>query len=422
MDAATLPELPKLVDLDDPDFDVFQMEKALRGDYDDVYPVIEKLRQQGSVHKGEYRMLFTDVPDVEVHHLQHYMVLGYDACQRVLMDGETFGNYDAFKHNLGKSFGNTVTVMDGAQHAMIRKVLQKAFLPNVVSRWGDSLVQPVIDKLMNKFIDKGKADLVEDYTHHFPFQIVYSMLLLDAEEAPIFHRLAVAQLLSSGGHPQGRESTRKLGEFFQVMIDRRRANPGDDLVSHLVTCEVDGKHIPDDVLVSFFRQLLNAGGDTTYRATSVLLTKLLEKPELFEEVKNDRSLVPLAIEEALRWDGPVTTTYRWCKKDTEIDGVVIPKDTMVNVVLGSANRDPTKYENPDEFDIHRERSVRHLAFASGPHICVGQHLARVEMTRALEGVFDNLPNVRLDPDMPPPRIKGGALRAPDHIYVRFDAR
>lgn len=419
---ATITALPKLEDLDDPNFDVFAIESAFRGDYDDVYPVIEQLRQQGSVHKGEFRALFTDLIDEEVHHLPHYMVLGYDACQRVLMDGETFTNAEAFKHSLGKSFGNTVTCMDGAEHQRIRKVLQKAFLPNVVSRWGDSLVQPVVDRLMSRFIHRGTADLVEEYTHHFPFQIVYSMLLLEPDQAPVFHRLAVAQLLSAAGHPQGAEATRKLGAFLQAMLEARRANPGDDLVSHLVTCEVDGEHIPDDVLVSFFRQLLNAGGDTTYRATSVLLTKLLEKPELFEEVKADRKLIPLAIEEALRWDGPVTTTFRWCTRDTEIDGTVIPANTMVNVVLQSANRDPTKYENPDAFDIHRPRGARHLAFASGPHICVGQHLARVEMTRALEAVFDNLPNLRLDPDMPPPHIKGHSLRVSDHIHVRFDAQ
>ena len=93
---------------------------------------------------------------------------------------------------------------------------------------------------------------------------------------------------------------------------------------------------------------------------------------------------------------------------------------VVNVCLQSANRDPTKYENPDKFDIFRPRTARHLAFAGGPHLCVGQHLARVEMSRALEAALDRLPNLRLDPDMPPPNIIGHLLRAPDHINVRFD--
>jgi cytochrome P450 len=412
--------LPRLADLEDPSFDAFAMERAARGDYPDPYPLIEQLRQQGAVHHVGFRKLFTDVPDVQLGHFDHWTVLGYDACNRVLMDPETFSNKEAFEHSLGQSFGRTVTVMDGAEHARYRKVLQKAFLPNVVSRWGDSLVAPVVNRLMGKFIGRGKADLVEEYTHHFPFQIVYSMLLLDEEQAPVFHKLAVAQLLSAAGLPQGAEATRKLGEFFKVLLEVRRANPGDDLVSHLATVEAEGERLDDDVLIAFLRQLVNAGGDTTYRATSMLLTCLLREPGLYDQVQADRSLLAPAIEEALRWDGPVTSTFRYCRKDTEIDGVTIPAGAFVNVCLQSANRDPTKYEDPDKFDIHRKRTVRHLAFAGGPHLCVGQHLARVEMGRALEAILDNLHNLRLDPDMPPPNIIGHLLRAPDHIHVRFD--
>ncbi len=412
--------LQPLEDLDQPDFDAFAVERAMRGNHPDPYPLLERLRRQGSIHKLELHGLFSDEPDVEMSPLSHYAVLGYDACNRVLMDGETFTNKEAFQHSLGKSFGRTVTVMDGAEHERFRKVLQKAFLPKVVARWGDSLVAPVVDRLMSKFIDRGEADLITEYTHHFPFQIIYSMLLLDPDQAERFHKLAVAQLLSSAGHPQGPEATRKLGTFFAALLAQRRANPGDDLVSHLATVEVDGQYLDDDVLIAFLRQLVNAGGDTTYRATSILLTCLLNEPDLYEIVRRDRTLLPRAIEEALRWDGPVTTTFRYCQKDTEIDGVLIPEGSIVDVCLGSANRDPTKFENPNKFDINRERTVRHLSFAGGPHICVGQHLARVEMTRAMEAILDNLNNLRLDPDMPPPQIIGYVLRSPEHLYVKFD--
>ena len=416
----TVHVLPKLEDLSEPGFDAFAMERVMRGAYDDPYPVLERMRQQGPVHECEIHELFSQNHDVEMHGFRHFAVLGYDAVSQVLNNAAAFTNRDVFQHSLGRSFGRTVTVMDGAEHARFRKVLQKAFLPHVVARWGDSVVQPVIDRLFGKFIHTGKADLVEDYTHHFPFQIIYSMLLLDPEDAPVFHKLAVAQLLSSGGYPEGPEATAKLGVFFKAMLAERRENPGDDLVSHLATVEVDGQQLDDEVLIAFLRQLVNAGGDTTYRATSVLLTCLLREPELFARVRDDRSLVPLAIEEALRWDGPVLTTYRWCKQDTEVCGTVIPAGSVVDVCMGSANRDPTKFADPDRFDIFRERSARQLAFAGGPHICIGQHLARVEMTRALEGVLDRLPNVRLDPDMPAPHIVGHTLRSPDHIHVVFD--
>lgn len=412
--------LPRLEDFSDAAFDAFAAEKASRGNYPDPYPIMETLRQQGPVHHIQYRSLFTDVPDAQVGHLDQWTVFGYDACNQVLMDHENFTNWEAFQHSLGVSFGRTITCMDGAEHARFRKVLQKALLPHVVSKWGDSLVAPVMDRLMGGFVHRGTADLVEEYTHHFPFQIVYSMLHIGEDQAAVFHKLAVAQLLSAAGLPQGQEATEKLGAFFKVYLEKIRANPGDDLMSYLATVEIDGEFLDDEVLIAFMRQLLNAGGDTTYRATSVLLTCLLSEPGLYRQVEEDRSLLGAAIEEALRWDGPVTSTFRYCVRDTEVQGHTIPAGAMVNVCLGSANRDPTKYEDPDKFDIFRKRTVRHLAFAGGPHLCVGQHLARVEMHRAMDAVFDNLKNLRLDPEMPPPNIVGHLLRAPDHIYVKFD--
>lgn len=412
--------LPRLEDLEDTSFDAFAVERLSRGDAEDPYPRLHELMREGSVHERSYRKMFTDIPDVQLGHMRQFMVLGYDACMRVLMDPANFRNHEVFKHSLGKSFGRTITVMDAPEHGRYRKVFQKAFLPQVVRQWGESVVDPVVDDLMGKFETRGEADLIEEYTHHFPFQVIYRQLELDKDQAPIFHKLAVAQLLSTIGAPQGAESTAKLGTFFQQLLDMRRANPGTDLVSHLATVEADGERLPDDVLTSFLRQLMNAGGDTTYRGTSVLLTCLLNNPDQLAAVRDDRDLIPQAIDEALRWDGPVTSTFRYAANDVEVDGTIIPAGSMVNVVLGSANRDPRKYEDPDRFDIFRAKPVRPIPFASGPHVCIGQHLARVEMTRALNAILDRLPNLRLDPSKPAPAIKGYLLRVPDHLHVLFD--
>jgi len=178
--------------------------------------------------------------------------------------------------------------------------------------------------------------------------------------------------------------------------------------------------LPEDVLVSFLRQVVNAGGDTTYRGTSILLTGLLTNPDQLDAVRRDRALVPQAIEEALRWDGPVLMATRTAARDTELAGLPIPANAEMDVLTGSANRDPLRFPNPDKFDIFRERKHRHFAFVYGPHVCIGQHLARVEMTRALNAILDRLPNVRLDPDMPPPDVRGTMMRVPQHIHVVFD--
>ncbi len=412
--------MPKLEDLTDGSFDPFEMEKLSTGHCPDPYPRIHELMQQGPVVPGSYRDQFTDVPDVQMAGLPQAMVLGYDAIMEVLTQPEIFTNKQAFMPSLGRSFGNTVTVMDPPEHTHFRKIFQKAFLPNVVGKWGETVVDPVINRLMEKFIHRGQADLIEGFTHHYPFQVIYSMVELAPEQGPVFHKLAIAQLLSSIGAPQGQEATTKLGIFFGELLRQKRAHPGTDLISHLANVEVDGEKLPDDVLISFLRQLMNAGGDTTFRGTSVLLTALLTHPDQLEAVRKDRSLVLQAIDEALRWEGPVTSTTRYAAVDTEIGGVKVAAGTYLGVVLGSANRDPSKFPDPDRFDIFRENKHRMLAFASGPHLCIGQHLARVEMTRALNAVLDKLPNLRLDPDKPAPQLVGHLLRYPHHLWVKFD--
>lgn len=412
---------PVLEDLTDPTFDPFVIEKLSTGDCPDPYPRIHALREQGPVVEGSYRSQFTTVPDVQMGHLPQVMVLGYDAVMHVLTHPEIFTNKQAFAPSLGRAFGNTVTVMDAPEHPRFRKIFQKAFLPQVVATWGETVVDPVVNRLMAGFLPRGKADLVEEFTHHYPFQVIYAQVELDPAQAPVFHKLAIAQLLSSIGASQGQEASAKLGAFFGALLKQKRASPGTDLISHLATVEADGERLPDDVLISFLRQLMNAGGDTTYRGTSVLLAGLLTHPDQLEAVAADRSLVPQAIDEALRWEGPVASTFRYASVDTEIAGVPIARGTFINTVLASANRDPSKFPDPDRFDIFRSRTPRHLAFASGPHLCIGQHLARVEMTRALGALLDQLPNLRLDPDRPAPQIKGHILRAPEHLWVRFDS-
>ena len=413
--------LPKLEDLSDPDFDAFAMERMSTGRCPDPYPRIHELMQQGSVIEGIYRNEFTDVTDVQTAGRPTMMVLGYDAVMHVLTHPEIFTNREAFLPSLGVSFGESVSVMDAPDHTHYRRIFQKAFLPQVVTKWGETVVDPVVNGLMDVFIHNGKADLIEQFTHDYPFQVIYAQVELEPEQGPVFHKLAIAQMLSSIGAPQGVEATEKLGTFFAGLLRQRRANPGTDLISHLATVEVDGEMLPDIILISFLRQLMNAGGDTTFRGTSALLTGLLTHTDQLEAVRADRSLVSQAIDEALRWEGPVTCTHRYAKVETEIDGVRIPQGTAIDLVLASANRDPRKFENPDSFNIFRERKHRHAAFASGPHLCIGQHLAKVEMTRALNALLDKLPGLRLDPDMPAPQMIGHLLRSPEHLWVRFDA-
>ena len=190
-------------------------------------------------------------------------------------------------------------------------------------------------------------------------------------------------------------------------------------MSLLALAEVDGEQLPEEILISFLRQLVNAGGDTTYRATSVLLTGLLTQPDQLDAIRQDRSLIPQAIEEALRWDGPVLIATRTPTMDTELCGVQHTGRRLPVGGLGLGQPRSARFENPDRFDIFRKKQ-RNFGFAFGAHVCIGQHLARIEMTRALNAILDRLPNIRLDPALPPPAIQGTMMRVPKHIHVCFD--
>jgi cytochrome P450 len=406
----------QIQEYDDPTYDPFSADEINFGDHLDPYPQIKAWREQAPVVEGAYRTLFGMQTGLG-NDSKYFVVVGSDEINEVLTDTSRFSNA-AYKPNLGATFGQgSISVMDDPEHGRWRRIFQKIFLPRYVKAWGETIVDPVVHKLMDRFIPRGEADLIEEFTLLYPFEVIYKQLDLPQSDIKTFQRLAIGQTdyihsdkaIEAGG---------KLGEYFKALVDERRANPGEDLVSLLAVTEVDGEYLPELVLISFLRQLMNAAGDTTYRGTSVLLTALLNNLDQLEAIRADRSLVPQAIEEALRWDGPVAVQARMAAVDTEVGGVHVPAGSVLDVVAGAQNRDPALYPNPDAFDIFREKRS-HASFSRGPHICVGQHLARVEMTRALNAVLDNLPNLRLDPNRPKPEIRGVMMRVPRHLYVTF---
>jgi len=403
-------------EFDDPSYDPFNSDEINFGDTLDPYPLIARWRAESPVFEGSYRphMGLTSAlyPDRKM-----FTVVGTKEIEQALTDPDRFSN-EGYKFNLGITFGmGSISTMDNPEHGRWRRIFQKIFLPQFVKTWGETIVDPVVHDLMDKFIPRGKADLIEEFTLRYPFEVIYRQLNLPEADVNTFQRLAIGQT-DYVNYEKAIEAGEKLGEYFIALVEERRRNPGDDLVSLLANTEADGEYLPELVLISFLRQLMNAAGDTTYRGTSVLLTALLENPDQLDAIRNDRKLIPQAIEEALRWDGPVVVQLRMAKVDMVLGGVEIPSGSLLDVVAGAANRDPAIFTDPDKFDIFRDRRA-HFAFSRGAHICVGQHLARVEMTRALHAVLDNMPNLRFDPDKPAPEIRGSMMRVPRHLHVRF---
>jgi cytochrome P450 len=412
---------PRIQPYDDPSFDPFATFDRAQGfgEVVDPFPTIHALHTQAKVHRGDFRDAFGLKPFDLWAELPSVMVFGYDLVARVYGDGSTFSN-GIMRRIYDHSFGNSINGMDAPDHPRYRRLFQKAFMPATVAKWGNELVPQVVNGIIDQFASRGQAELVSEFTAKYPFHVIYGQLELPPEELEVFHSLAVGLMCIMVDFEHAAEASRKMGDYFQVLLEERRSGEHGDLIGTLAQAEIEGERLPDDVAVSFLRQLMNAAGDTTYRSTGALLVGLLTHPEQLDAVRRNRALVPQAVEEALRWDGPLTVLTRQTTKDVVLDSVEVAAGTKIDVVAGSANRDPARFPDPDRFDIHR-KAERNMAFAFGPHVCIGQHLARLEMTRALNALLDRLPNLRLDPDHPPPRVVGLNSRAPQAVHVRFDS-
>jgi cytochrome P450 len=412
--------IPRIRDFDDPGFDPFLVEETAFGDVVDLYTPLADLRRRGPVHRGSFPDIFNVSHVPSKPGMEEFTVLSYELVNEVFSNSVLFSN-EAFADNLAQIFGRTISAMDAPEHTRYRRIFQRAFLPQNVAKWGETLVGPVVTELVDKFIGRGTADLIEEFAKCYPFEVIYRQLRLPKEDGPTVHRLAVAQNLMTYDWPHAEEASRKLGEYFTALIAERRREPCDDLVSSLITATVDGESLPEEIVLSFLRQLINAAGDTTFRGTSVFLTALLLHPDQLEALRSDRTLMPGAIEEALRWESPVSSMLRQATRDTVLGGVEIKAGSRLYPAIASANRDEKVFPEPDRFNIFRERPHRNIVFAVGPHICLGQHLARLEITRAVDAILDRLPNLRLDTSRPSPPIRGTMLRYPKHLYVRFDS-
>jgi cytochrome P450 len=410
--------IPRIEDLADPDFDPFLADEVMFGDHADPYPQIAELRAQGPVVPGEYRAAMGLPPEPIDPTKPRFTVLSYEAVEEVLSHPDVYSNR-SFDPTLGAVFGPILSVLDPPAHTRDRKILQRAFRPQIVQAWGHAYVVPVIDGLIGTFRAGRRAELVEQFARPLPFQVIYRMLGLPAADVDTFYRLTIAQLVTSLSMDDATEAAEKLGTYFRALVERRRVDPGEDIVSALVTAEdEEGRTLSTEGMVSFLRQLMSAGGETTFRTLSILLYGLLSHRDQLEAVRGDRSLVPAAVEEALRWDGPVVSTTRETTRDTVLAGVALPAGAHIDVCLGSANHDPAVFERPEEFDVRRPRH-RHLGFAFGIHNCIGQQLARLEMVSALDALLDELPDLRLDPDAPAPQVRGAMMRIPTGLPVVF---
>ena len=409
-----------LHDISNTAFSPFMADEEVFGAMEDPWPIMAEYRRTAPVSTGSYSAAFGAPSDPAAAGRPQYTAWTYDTVREVLDDPVLFSSTIIHKLGVEKAFGRILIVMDPPEHGQARRFLQQAFSPGAVRQWNDRVIRPVINELIDAFADRGSAELVSEFTRRFPFDIVCRLLDLPPEDVDLFQKLAVTQTFAITPYvDEAMEAGGNLAEYFRCLVDQRRRNPGTDLISQLIATEIDGEVLEEDVLIAFLRHILNAGADTSFRTTGCLLVALLSNPAALVELRADRNLVSIAIEEALRWEGPVASNFRTLTRDHTLGGVELAAGAVIYVAQGSANRDEAYFFDPDRFDLHRPRNVRHFGFGGGPHICVGMHLARLQIREAITALLDRLPGLQLDPAFAPPVIKGFHFRAPPELRVLF---
>ncbi|MBZ6227152.1 cytochrome P450 [Streptomyces olivaceus] len=381
-----------------------------------------------------YRAMRDSAPLFWHEATQSWIVSRYEDVERVFKDrgGQfTTENYD---WQIEPVHGRTILQLSGREHAVRRALVAPAFRGAELQDHFMPVIERNSRELIDAFRHTGRADLVADYATRFPVNVIADMLGLDKADHDRFHRwyTSVIAFLGnlSGDQEVAAAGARTRAEFAEYMIPiirERRENPGDDLLSTLCAAEVDGVRMSDEDIKAFCSLLLAAGGETTDKAIAGIFANLLAHPEQLAAVREDRSLIPRAFAETLRFTPPVHMIMRQSATDVELSGGTIPAGATVTCLIGAANRDGSRYRDPDRFDILRadlttttafSAAADHLAFALGRHFCVGALLAKAEVETGVGHLLDALPELRTEDGFDVVE-QGVFTRGPKSLPVRF---
>ncbi len=391
------------------------------GNYIDVdpYPLMNAARERGAVQKGYLREVL-GLPFWHRHgtvigegadRRQGYCVLTFEQAEAAFRDNVRLSN-KIYKIMPGVDNFVGILEMDNPQHFAHRKAAQSLFIkPRAVGLWRDRWINGIVNAIVEKLKTQDRAELNMDMCARVPVHTISVAVGLRGEEALIFRKALISTLGSRNGPAARMEAAATVSQMVTEQIELRRKAPGEDIISWLLAAEVDipdegTRHLTDEEIITFCRVLLLAGGGTSWRQMGILLFALLDKRDRWEDVKADRSLLEPAIQESMRWNPNNPMFSRLVVEDAQIGGVDIPKGSVVDICLASANRDPSRWDNPDEFDLHRKPKP-HIGFGIGAHMCLGRNVAESEMYVALDALMNEFPDMCIDPDQPYPSLTGG---------------
>jgi len=367
----------------------------------DPYPVFRALRAEDPVHWSD---LF-----------EAWILTRYDDIVSVLEDESRFSadrrqSRNRFARELLRreeelqgpfARAQTMLTSDPPKHTRLRGLVSKAFTPRAVERLRPR-IQEIVDGLLEEVVDSGRMDVIQDLAYPLPVIVIAEMLGVSPADRGRFKEWSDNIAATTGGPlvpaevlERSRQSALELADYFRAVISERRREPRDDLISALIAAEEQGQALSEDELMATLILLLVAGNETTTNLIGNGTLALLRHPEQMRKLREDPSLVQTAVEELLRYDGPVQGTGRVAMEDLEIRGKRIEKGQLVLTLLAAADRDPEQFPNPDELDITR-RENRHVAFGYGIHFCLGAPLARLEGQTAIGALLRRCPGLRLE--------------------------
>jgi cytochrome P450 len=292
--------------------------------------------------------------------------------------------------------GQSMISVDEPDHRRLRGLVSKAFTPKYIQSLRPS-IQRIADELLDRVQNQGHMDLVYDYAYPLPINVISDMLGVPKKNREQIRQWSEA-LATGGEHgdEQRLKHIRAFSNYIVELVAEKRENPQDDLISQLIQAETEGDRLSEPELLSMVGLLIFAGHETTSNLIGIGTLVLLDNPQQLAKLKADMSLIPSAVEELLRMNGPVLMPApRFAAEDIEFGGQHIGKGDIIITALASANRDETQFSQPDELDIARDLN-RHISFGQGIHICLGAPLARLEGDIAFTTLLRRLPNLRLN--------------------------
>jgi cytochrome P450 len=366
--------------------------------------------------------------------LNGYVLTRYDDILTILKDPARFSSADTLSPIVeftpevfqvlrqGFPLVRDLVDSDGEEHKRLRAPFMKVFAPERLEAMEDS-IGAIANKLVDNFVNDGQADIISQFAYPLPLEAILTMYGIPLDRMAELKQWCydMNALISSPLTPEEQVqcagSMVAMQHFVAGLIEERRNAPCNDLISNVLTSDLN---MPE--LVRILVGLIQAGHKTSSHLIGNALKHLLERPQLWQAIGDDRSLIPAALEEVLRYDAPVPAMSRTTTQDVELAGVQLPKGTRIFLMYASANRDEIKYNDGDRFDIERFKQAQatHLAFGHGVHHCIGSNLARREARIALEILSSRLPNLRLRPNQELTHVPTMIFRGFTDLFLEWD--